>query len=86
MTIEIKDSITLADNNKYEVCSKTTYQDNNYLFLLDINDYKNLKIGMEKIQGEQISIIEIENEELIRTLMPLFFNEVKDFLKEAEEQ
>ena len=84
--IDMKDVITLSDNNKYVVCSKTNYESSDYLYLIDIVDNTNIKFGMEKIQGEQISIVEIENPELIQTLLPLFFNEAKDILKDLEEQ
>ncbi|MCL1827711.1 MAG: hypothetical protein FWG20_06690 [Candidatus Cloacimonetes bacterium] len=86
MTIEVKDIITLNDDKKYVVCSRTDYQDNYYLYLIDINDNTNVKFAMEKVQGERITIIEIENEELIQTLIPLLFNEAKDTLRELEEQ
>ena len=84
--IDIKDVITLSDDNKYVVCSKTNYNNNNYLYLIDIIDNSNVKFGLEKIQGERISIIEIDNEELISTLLPLLYNNAKNILAELEEQ
>ena len=85
MKINIKDLVTLSDNNKYAVCSKTNYNDNDYLYLMDIVDNTNIKFCMEKPKGDKISVVEIENPELIQALLPLFFNEAKDILKEFEE-
>lgn len=86
MNIEIKDLITLSDNNKYVVCSKTNYQDNEYLYLIDFNNNENIKFGMIKTQDEKVSIVEIENPDLIKILLPLFLNGAKDILEALEEQ
>ena len=77
--IEIKDVITLSDNNKYVVCSKINYQDENYLYLIDMVDNTNIKFGLENKHNQQISIIEVENQEFIATLLPLFLDEAKAY-------
>jgi len=82
MKIETRDVITLNDSNKYVVCSKVNYQGNNYLYLIDINNNKNIKFAKEKVQQKIFSIIEIEDTQLIQTLMPMFYSESKDILKE----
>jgi len=84
--IEVKDVITLSDNNKYVVCSKINYKGENYLHLIDLGESSNIKFGMEKIIGERISIVEIKNEDLIRMLIPLLYNEAKEILDNLEEQ
>ena len=80
MKIEIKDVITLSDSNKYVVCSKINYQGDNYLYLIDINNVENIKFTLEKITNNKIKILEIENENLIRTLLPLFLEAGKDII------
>ena len=47
MNIEIRDIITLSDNNKYIVISKINYEEKNYYYLIDINDKKNIKFCYE---------------------------------------
>jgi len=77
MKIEIKDVITLDDNNKYVVCGKVDYQDKYYLYLVDMNDLGNVKFGLEKNENNQIKIVGIEDENLIRILLPLFHNQIQ---------
>ena len=81
MDIEIKDALVLSDGNEYAVSSKVNYQDNNYLYLVDINNNENIKFCLEKRHNDQISVLEIEDEDLIRTLMPLLYNEVKEIIE-----
>jgi hypothetical protein len=82
--IDIKDVITLNDNNEYAVCSKTKFQDEEYLYLIDINNNENFKFGLIKQNGESINIIELENQQLIQQLLPLFFENSKHLLNEIE--
>lgn len=77
MNIEIKDIITLSDNNKYVVTSKVNYQNNMYLYLFDINDNENIKFCLEQHKDNKITVIEVEDKELIKELLPLFYNETK---------
>lgn len=55
MMLNIKDVLTLDDNNKYIVMSSATYENKNYYYLLDVNNNKNAMICYE------------ENDELIKT-------------------
>ena len=40
--MEIKDVLTLEDNNKYVVASKINYEGKEYYYLVDINNPSNL--------------------------------------------
>ena len=42
MNISIMDVLTLEDKNEYVVVSKVLYEDKNYMFLVDINNNKNI--------------------------------------------
>ena len=84
MNIEIKDVITLNDEEKYVVCSKVEYENNSYLYLINPINNEDIKFGMEKHRDGKIFISELEDENLIRQLLPLFYNEAKDIINEEE--
>ena len=70
MNIDIKDIITLSDNNEYVVVSKTDYQDKIYYYLIDKNNNENIKFCVEN--NENKSLLEIEDTSIIQQLLPLF--------------
>ena len=84
MNVEIKDLITLSDGNKYVVCSKVNYQEKNYLYLIDIDNIENIKFGIVKQRENKKFITEIKNDELIRQLLSLFYNEAKHIINVEE--
>jgi len=70
MNIDIKDIITLSDDNKYVVASKTSYQESIYYYLIDKDNNENLKFCVENPVNQ--SLIEVEDKDLIQKLLPLF--------------
>lgn len=68
MTINIKDTLTLDDNNDYVVISKANYDNKIYYYLLDKNKKDNVKFCYE----DDEELVEIEDKELITKLLPLF--------------
>lgn len=74
--IEIKDVVTLSDKNTYQVISKVDYEYRIYYYLVDINEISNVKFLYEN--GDKLT--EVEDPELVNTLIPLFYNEIKDLL------
>ena len=40
--MEVKDILTLSDDNEYLIAGKATYEHKVYLYLVDINNNKNL--------------------------------------------
>lgn len=74
--IEIKDVVTLSDKNTYQVISKVDYEYRIYYYLVDINEISNVKFLYEN----EDKLTEVEDPELVSTLMPLFYNEIKDLL------
>ena len=80
--IEIKDTINLSDGNEYVVCSKVDYEDKWYLYLIDINNMKNIKFCEEVKEKGIIKVVEVKNEALLKTLLPLFYEAGKDVLEE----
>ena len=76
MSIDIKDVITLSDNNEYGVVSKTIYDNISYYYLVDINNNNNIKFLFE--QGNKL--IELEDKKKIQLIIPKFLNEIKDIM------
>ena len=76
MNINIKDILTLDDDNKYVVVSKVYYEGKDYLYLIDINNNKNLKF----CYVDNDAVVEISDKELNTKLLPLFFDKIKDIL------
>lgn len=72
MNIEIKDTVTLDDNNDYVVVSKTLYENKNYIYLIDTNNITNVKFCYENVENN--SLIEVDDQELIKKLLPLFLD------------
>lgn len=74
--IEIKDIVTLSDQNEYQVVSKIDYEYRIYYYLVDINEISNVKFLYENND----KLTEEEDPEIINKLLPLFYNEIKDLL------
>ena len=68
MIINIKDTLTLDDNNEYVVVSKINYESKNYYYLLDKNNFTNIKFCYE----DNDKLVEINDKELVTKLLPLF--------------
>lgn len=79
MNIDIKDRISLDDNNTYVVSGKTTYQNLIYYYLIDFNNIENVKFCYENLENN--SMIEVEDEELVARLLPLFFESIPEDVK-----
>ena len=73
MLINIKDTLLLDDNIEYVVVSKANYNGKNYYYLLD-KTHTNAKFCYEK--GED-SLVDVENNDLIKKLLPLFIKSTK---------
>lgn len=82
MNIDIKDVITLSDSNEYAVCSKTSYQGKEYIYLVDINNNENLKFGLVNQNEKSVNVTELKNPQLIQILLPLFYENAKHILEE----
>ena len=76
MSIDIKDILTLDDDNKYVVVSKVYFEGKDFLYLVDINNNANLKF----CYVDNDELVESSDKELNTKLLPLFFDEIKDML------
>ena len=82
MNIDIKDTLTLSDNNKYVVASKTSYNNKIYYYLIDPTNYANIKFCEE----DKNELIEIKDKETIKKLLPLFIKAARNVIKEIQEE
>lgn len=78
MDINIKDIITLDDNNEYVVVSKTVYENKTYYYLINKNNDKGIKFCYEDL-GD---LVEFNDEELMVKLLPLFWKNMKNELED----
>ncbi len=78
MNISIKDVMVLDDGNEYVVVSKINYQAELYYYLIDKNDPKNVKFCVAK---EKTTLVDVVDEDLIKTLLPLFIEESKKIIE-----
>ena len=76
--INIKDSLVLSDNCKYVVVSKTIYNNDTYLYLVDENNYINFKFC--KLDNNKVIVV--KDDKLCSKLLPLFIKSSKDALHE----
>lgn len=76
--INIKDTLVLDDDNEYVVVSKTNYNYKSYYYIINNKDNSDFKFCYQ----ENDELVEMEDDKLIKELIPLFFNSVKDVLFE----
>ena len=74
MTINIKDTLMLDDNNEYVVVSKTFYNDKDYYYLTDKKNFNNIKICYQDADD----LVESNDKELNTKLLPLFLMDAKN--------
>lgn len=78
MIINMKDTLTLDDNNEYVVVSKVNVDDKNYFYLIDKNDNSNLKFCYQ----DNDELVELNDKELVTKLLPLFVENAKGELED----
>ena len=74
--MNIRDIVTLSDDNEYQVISKTNYEGLVYYYLVDMNDISNIKFLYEN--GDRLT--ETEDSDLIKELLPKFLSEIQELI------
>ena len=76
--MDIKDIITLSDENKYVVASKVHYNNKAWLCLVGIRDNKNIKYCY--LDNDEIVVVKKEtiNDTLLLKMMNSMLKELKD--------
>lgn len=86
MNIEIRDIITLSDNNRYIVCSKIKLEDKNFYYLAEQKNVRNIKICVERYNNGRYSVNEIIDKDVINKLLPLFMEASMPVILESIKQ
>ena len=79
MNIDIKDIITLSDNNRYLVVSKTKRNNEIYYLLANTENIQEIKIVFE--YKEEQTVVEIDDEKLIKELQLYFTKSTLEDIK-----
>lgn len=76
--MNIRDIVTLDDDNEYAIASKVNYEGKIYYYLIDINKNDNLMFCYE----DNNELVELIDKELATKLLPLFLEASKDIINE----
>ena len=80
MEYNIRDIIALSDGNNYEIISITNHNDEKYYLLAESLNGENVKFCKEKSTNNELILDEIEDQELMITLLPKFTKEVVNLI------
>lgn len=73
MIINVNDLLTLSDAHSYIVSSKIRYENIDYYYLVDKDDYSNVKFCYE----DKGDLVELDDKLFIMKLLPLFLENIK---------
>lgn len=79
--LNVLDILTLDDNKKYVISAIANYNDITYLLIVDINDNENIKIVEKRIYENEIRLGLVDDPELFKNLMPIFYKNGMEALK-----
>lgn len=82
MNIDIKDIITLNNDQKYIVASKANYQGKIYYLLVNEKDSSDVKFCCEK--GTDNALIESTDTNINQAIYPLFVNASYEAIKDID--
>ena len=77
MNIEVKDIITLDDDNRYMVISKAEYKGKLYFYLINVKDRGQYKFLYLTAENE---LSEFNDPKIMEELLPLFYQEISKHL------
>ena len=73
--IEAGEVLTLSNNKVYSVVSSVNYEDNNYVYLIDQDDYSNIMFC--RFDEENNELVEVKDSKLLEKLINLVSEELK---------
>ena len=76
--VDMTNIVTLSDDIQYVVVSKAEYEGKIYYYFVDIRDNKNIKFLYE--DGDELVEVDIDDDELMKNLMPLFVEKIKEMV------
>ena len=74
MDISMKDIVTLDNEKKYLVASKVNYKKDNYYYLVNVEDKKDVLLCFM----EDDDLVELGYKKLLKKLIPLFFKKERE--------
>ena len=80
MDLRLNDAVKLNDGNEYVIVSIAEYNNQNYYYLVDINNNENLKFFTK----EENAMFEVEDGNIIQTILPLLIDTVKPIIEAIE--
>ena len=86
MDIELKNIITLDGKDRYFVAGKHILDEITYLYIININNYQDVKIVMKKVEDNITKLIDVEDQELIQKLSIKFLKQTRDFIVELKDE
>jgi hypothetical protein len=84
MNLNIKDIVTLDDDNEYLVVSKADYEGDTYFYISDVVNTGNLKLL--KLNKENNHLAEFYDPELSEKLLPILYENAKGLIEELNGQ
>lgn len=79
MNINVRDIVTLDNNNQYVVVGKVNYKSKNYYYLVNKN-YENLMFCYE----DNDDLVELNDKKLASKILPLFLENSKEIIEEFQ--
>ena len=81
MNLEVNKIITLGNNEKYLILSHVINNNNNYYYIAEIDETgkdikENYKIMVSTTQEDKIYLDEVVGETNLKTVLPLFVNDL----------
>lgn len=81
MDIRYKDILKLSDGNEYVVTSMASYEDNQYYYVVNINDISIVKFLKLITDNNEFFLEEIMDDSLISEIMPVLLSNIKEELE-----
>jgi len=72
MHLEVGELITFDDDTKYFVVETLDYNDSRYVYLISESEDVNIILGKEKIEGNDVLVDNVTDEEELKAIIPLF--------------
>lgn len=84
MNIDLKDIITLDGKDEYFVAGKHIKDIDTYYYLVNINDYSDIKVVKLKLEGELTKLVDVNDEALIKELSVKFLRQTRDMINDIK--
>ena len=80
--MDIKDIIELNNGKQYIITSKAKYLNDEYLYIAEISEENNIEFCRIINENNQINLAIVKDDDLIKELIPLFTDNLNNFINE----